>query len=102
MLLDVQPGERLRGELERPVERQADQTDHQLRKVEFFDRKNDRLKTLNYSNYRLYDGGVWRAHLLAMENHQTGKSTDLKFDTYEFGLDYSAQDFEKGRLSRLR
>ena len=33
-----------------------DQTDHQIRRVEFFDRKGDLLKTLDYSDYRLYQG----------------------------------------------
>lgn len=78
-----------------------DQTAHQIRKVEYFDRKDDVLKTLEYSEYREY-AGVWRAHLMSMQNHQTGKATELRFGDYQFGLDLSDKDFSKGVLSRLR
>lgn len=79
-----------------------DMTDFQLRKVEFFDRRNAPLKTLEYSDFREYDGGIWRPHLLTMVNHQTGKSTSLIFDEYAFGLDLTHRDFDRSRLARLR
>ena len=63
-----------------------DQTDHQLRKIEFYDRKGSLLKTLTYEDYRLYDGKYWRAQILRIVNHQSGKSTDLIYDEYEFGI----------------
>ncbi|MEO0973418.1 MAG: outer membrane lipoprotein-sorting protein, partial [Pseudomonadota bacterium] len=56
-----------------------DQEIFQTRRLEFFDRKNSLLKTLNISDFREYDG-VWRAHRLAMVNHQTKKETDLIYD----------------------
>ena len=55
----------------------VDQADFQVRKVEFYDRRGDLLKTLTLADYREYDG-IWRSHKLAMVNHQTGKSTLLK------------------------
>jgi len=79
-----------------------DTTDFQLRKVEFFDRRNAPLKTLEYTDYRVYDGGIWRPHRLAMVNHQTGKSTTLIYEDYVFGLDLTHRDFEKSRLKLLR
>jgi hypothetical protein len=79
-----------------------DQKHFQLRKVEYYDRKGDALKTLEYSDYRLYENGFWRPHLLAMNNHQTGKETELQFRDYQFGLKLSERDFVKGKLSRLR
>ncbi len=75
---------------------------HQVRKVEFFDRKAELLKTLRLSEYRQYDGGYWRAHLLAMVNHVTGKSTDLRYGDYAFGQGSDEADFSKGALQRLR
>ena len=79
-----------------------DQTDYQIRKVEFYDRRGDLLKILELKEYRQYDNGVWRAHLLSMSNVQTNKSTDLIYGDYEFGVGLADNDFVKGRLSRLR
>jgi outer membrane lipoprotein-sorting protein len=79
-----------------------DTTHYQLRKVDFFDRKNAPLKILEYSDYRKYDGGIWRPHLLTMVNLQTGKSTSLVYEDYAFGLDLTQRDFDKSRLARLR
>lgn len=79
----------------------VDQTDYQLRKVEFYDRRGDLLKVLELSDYRNYDG-IWRAHKLSMSNVQTKKKTDLIYGEYEFGSGLAENDFVKGRLSRLR
>ena len=79
----------------------VDQTDFQIRKVEFYDRRGDLLKVLELTDYRNYDG-VWRAHKLSMSNVQTNKHTDLIYGDYEFGTGLAENDFVKGRLSRLR
>ena len=79
-----------------------DQTDHQIRKVEYYDRKDDLLKTQTFEDYRLYDDQFWRAQVFRIENHQTGKSTDLIFSDYQFGLDLDEDDFVKGVLRRQR
>ncbi|MEM9145681.1 MAG: outer membrane lipoprotein-sorting protein [Pseudomonadota bacterium] len=78
-----------------------DQTHSQLRKIEFYDRKDSLLKTLTYEEYREYDG-VWRSHLFRMVNHQTGKATDLVYGDYTFGVGLEDGDFVKGVLKRLR
>ena len=80
----------------------VDQEVFQVRKVEFYDRRGDLLKTLVLSDYREYAGGFWRAHKLAMVNHQTGKSTDLLYSDYQFQTGLSEQDFVKGVLKRVR
>jgi hypothetical protein len=79
----------------------VDQTDYQIRKVEFYDRRGDLLKVLEMSDYRNYEG-IWRAHKLSMSNVQTNKQTDLLYGSYEFGTGLAENDFVKGRLSRLR
>ena len=79
----------------------VDQTDFQIRKVEFYDRRGDLLKVLELKDYRVYDG-VWRAHLLVMTNVQTKKQTDLVYGDYKFDVGLKETDFVKGRLSRLR
>ena len=80
----------------------VDQTDFQIRKVEFFDRRGDLLKVLELTDYRLYGDGIWRPHLMSMSNVQTNKETDLVYGEYSFGVGLSENDFVKGRLSRLR
>ncbi|MDJ0710739.1 MAG: outer membrane lipoprotein-sorting protein [Woeseiaceae bacterium] len=79
----------------------VDQSDFQLRKVEFYDRRGDLLKVLELTDYRSYDG-IWRAHRLSMSNVQTNKTTDLLYGDYTFKTGLAANDFVKGRLSRLR
>ncbi len=79
----------------------VDQDVYQVRKVEFYDRRGDLLKTLTLGDYREYDG-VWRSHRMEMVNHQTGKSTDLEYGEYRFKVGLADGDFVKGRLTRLR
>lgn len=78
-----------------------DQNIYQLRKVEFYDRKNVLLKTLTLTDYKDYNG-VWRAQKLSMVNHQTKKETDIVYDDYDFSVDLRDQDFVKGVLTRIR
>jgi len=79
----------------------VDQTDFQIRKVEFYDRRGGLLKVLELKDYRNYEG-IWRAHQLSMTNVQTNKQTDLVYGDFSFGIGLSENDFVKGRLSRLR
>lgn len=74
----------------------------QVRKVEYYDRKDTLLKTLTLDDYRRYDEGWWRAHRLSMVNHVTGKSTELRYGDYAFGLGLDETDFSPGALQRLR
>ncbi len=80
----------------------VDQEVFQIRKVEFYDRKGELLKTLELSGYRLYDETWWRAQKLSMVNHQTGKSSDFVYDEFVFGGSGGSDDFTKGVLERLR
>lgn len=79
-----------------------DQTHYQTRKVDFFDRRGDALKTLVMVDYREYDKGVWRTHTMKMHNHKTGKSTDLIYSDYRFKLGLKDKDFVKNVLKRQR
>jgi hypothetical protein len=71
-------------------------------KIEFYDRKNELLKTLTYSKYKQYVDQYWRADELFMENHQTGKSTLLVWNQYEFQTGLSDRDFDRNSLKRAR
>ncbi|MDX1503934.1 MAG: outer membrane lipoprotein-sorting protein [Thermoanaerobaculia bacterium] len=79
-----------------------DRTDRQVRRVEFFDRRDALLKTLILSDYRRYPEGFWRAHRLSMQNHRSGKSTELLYSDYRFGRGLTEADFSRAALERLR
>jgi len=71
-------------------------------KIEFYDRKNDLLKTLVFNDYKQYLNKYWRANKQMMNNHQNGKSTQLTWSDYQFRTGLSERDFEKNSLKRAR
>lgn len=73
---------------------------YRIEKVEFFDRKNSLLKTLTYSDYKLYKNKFWRAAVFNMVNHQTHKETMLQFSDYNFEQNLSEEDFTEVALKR--
>ena len=80
----------------------VDQSVFQVRKLDFYDRKDTLLKTLELNDYREYESGIWRSHTFNMQNHQTGKSTELIYSDYEFKTGLSDNDFVKGVLKRVK
>lgn len=79
-----------------------DPVEYRIRKVEYYDRKNSHLKTLEMSDYRLYLDKYWRPHQLDMVNLQTGKSTTLSWETIEFRTGVTESDFTEAALRRTR
>ncbi len=71
-------------------------------KVEFYDRKDELLKTLTYHHYQPYIEKYWRAERMEMVNHQTGKSTTLLWNDYAFSNGYTDRDFDRNSLKRAR
>jgi len=79
-----------------------DRDEYRVRKVEFYDRKDDLLKTLVYRGYRQYLGRYWRADEMEMVNHQTGKSTVLLWRDYQHQTGVDDRDFDQSSLKRAR
>jgi outer membrane lipoprotein-sorting protein len=71
-------------------------------KTEFYDRKNDLLKTLTNNEYKQYLDKYWRPNEMLMINHQTGKSTTLSWENYKFQTGLSDKDFSRNSLKRAR
>lgn len=71
-------------------------------KIVFYDRKNDLLKTLLFSDYKQYLDKFWRASKMDMENHQTGKSTTLTWNNYKFKNGYTDNDFNRNSLENAK
>jgi outer membrane lipoprotein-sorting protein len=79
-----------------------DKTEYRPQKVDYYDRKNDHLKTLTFHEYRQYLDKYWRAMRYEMVNHQTGKSTTLYWKEYAFRNNLTDRDFDKNTLKRAR
>ncbi len=79
-----------------------DTAEYRTVKIAFFDRKNYHLKTLTIGDHRRYLDRYWRSHRLVMENHQSGKSTELLWENYRFRQNLAPRDFEQTSLDWLR
>jgi len=79
-----------------------DKNEYRTHKVDFYDRKNSLLKTLTFSDYNKYLDKFWRASQLEMINHQSGKSTLLTWNNYQFKQGLEEKDFNKNALKRAR
>ena len=79
-----------------------DQQDYRLMKADFYDRKNELLKTLTASDYQQYLGRYWRPGKMEMINHQNGKSTTLEWSDYRFKTGLQDRDFKSQTLKRVR
>jgi outer membrane lipoprotein-sorting protein len=71
-------------------------------RIEYFDRRGDKLKTLALREYRQHLGRYWRAHEARMENHQSGKRTILRWDDMRFQQGLSEQDFLPPSMARAQ
>jgi len=70
--------------------------------VQYYDRKNELLKTASFIGYKQYLGQYWRASKQLMENHQNGKTTELLLTDYQFKTGLSTRNFDKNSLKRMR
>lgn len=79
-----------------------DKEHYRTYKAEFYDRKKSHLKTLTPTGYKLYEDKFWNPDLMVMENHQTGKSTELVRKETEYKTGLNERDFTKNSLKRIR
>jgi outer membrane lipoprotein-sorting protein len=80
----------------------VDQSEYRLRRVDYYDRKNSLLKTMVPAAYQQHLDRYWRPEEMLMTNHQTGKSTTLRFKNYLFRTGLQQSDFTPSALSRIR
>ncbi len=79
-----------------------DKAEYRISKIDFYDRKDTLLKSLKYEDYHQYLGRYWRANIMDMVNHQTGKSTRLNWQDYRFNNGFDEKEFTKGALKKAR
>ena len=79
-----------------------DKAEYRAHKIDFYDRKKSLLKTLTMHEFEQYQDKHWRPGRMEMVNHQTGKSTTLRFEDYEFKVGYTERDFDQNALKAAR
>jgi len=79
-----------------------DKVEYRPMKIDYYDRKNDLLKTLTFRNYQQYLEQYWRADEMFMINHQKGKSTLLTWKNYQFRTGLADRDFNRNSLKRAK
>lgn len=79
-----------------------DHDHYRVLKVDYYDRKDALLKTLSFSGYRRYQNQYWRADEMLMENHQTGRTTQLTWEDYRFNTGLTDRDFDRNALQRVQ
>jgi outer membrane lipoprotein-sorting protein len=78
-----------------------DKDEYRVRKVDYYDRKGELLKTFTPTEYEKFLGKYWRARKMNMINHQSGKSTDLIWSNYKFKTGLKDGDFTRTRLTQV-
>jgi outer membrane lipoprotein-sorting protein len=79
-----------------------DQDEYRVLKIDYYDRKDEFLKTLTLTGYRQHLEQYWRAHRLTMVNEQSGRRTDLIWREYQFRAGLTDNDFTPRALARAR
>ena len=70
-----------------------------VRKIDYYDRKSDLLKSSDVGNYHKVKG-FWRPQKVMMKNIQTGKATTLEWLNEKLKNSLKAKDFAKRILKR--
>ena len=69
--------------------------------VKFYNRRGDLEKELHFKGYQKYLYKFWRADTLEMTNLQTGKSTVIAWENYQFQTNLSLNDFKPEKLAKM-
>jgi hypothetical protein len=70
-----------------------DLDEHRVHQIDFYNRRGDLEKILKFLEFRQYEDRFWRAHVMVMDNLQTGKSTRLSWGEYKFSDGLTQRDF---------
>lgn len=66
-------------------------------KIDYYDRKGERLKTMTATAFEQH-GKWWRPKSLEMVNHQTRKKSQLTWSSRTMGVDFDPDDFDREAL----
>ncbi len=75
-----------------------DRSEHRVRRIDYYDRDEQLLKTLRLKGFRRYLDRFWRPDEMEMVNHQTSRSTRILWHEYAFGVGLDQRDFDRASL----
>lgn len=70
-----------------------DRTNHQIRRVDFYDKAGKATKQCNLENYELFRNRFLRPQKITMKNLETREKSMLEFSSRRFGTALTADDF---------
>jgi outer membrane lipoprotein-sorting protein len=79
-----------------------DQAEYRVVKIDYWDKKNRKLKTLIFGKYAKYGGDYWKPGIAKMLNLQTRAVTTLWWSNYRFQTGLKRSDFDQSALRRVR
>lgn len=74
----------------------------QVRKIAYYDQRNELLKTLTLDRYQQYADHHWYIREMSMVNHKTGQETRVVFSHYRFNLGPPPACFRKKHFHKIR
>jgi hypothetical protein len=80
----------------------VDNQHYRVLKIDYYDQRDELKKTLLSTNFEQHLELYWYAHKMTMENHLSGKTSELYWDNFKFRESLGATDFNPNSLSRLR
>jgi outer membrane lipoprotein-sorting protein len=75
-----------------------EKTQLRIASIDFYDRQGAKMKTLTYGDYKKLNERFWRSQLWTMKNHQSGKSTSIRFTSMALKNGFTANDFSTAKL----
>lgn len=70
-------------------------------KIDYYDRRKEKLKTLLTSGFKQFLDRYWRATEMRMRNHQSERTSVLRWSNYRFRQNLGEQDFRPSSLKRI-
>ena len=79
-----------------------DRADTLVRRIDFYDRQDKRVKTYTATGFQRYQGRFWRPAEMLMVNVQNGRQTRLSWSGFRFGQGLPESDFSQNALLRVK
>ncbi len=79
-----------------------DQDKLRFQKLDYYNKKGEFVKTLNFIGYKLYEGKFWRWDEHHMINHATGEVTRTEFKTWDYSVRLKPRQFTVNGLKNVR
>ena len=72
--------------------------DFLIRKLEYYDKDNKLVKTLEFLDYKSFPGGIWRASKMVVKNVQNNRGTRLELQDLKINQGLAARQFSPASL----